>query len=59
MTDSHKHHGGHQDDLSHGAVPIKNKFMENILKITNIFDAPATFFHGNFLFCYLFYRIFD
>ena len=50
MADSHKHHGDHQDDLSHDALPIKNKFMENILKITNIFDTPATFFHGNILF---------
>ena len=46
MGDSHKHHSDHHDDSNHAASPIKNKFMENLLKITNIFDGPATFFHG-------------
>ncbi len=46
MGDSHKNHAHHNDDSNHNSQPIKNKFMENWLKVINIFDAPATFFHG-------------
>jgi hypothetical protein len=44
MSDSHNHHSDHGD---HHAAPVgKNAFMDGIAKILNIFDAPATFFHG-------------
>ena len=49
MTAPDKHHNDHHGHGEHAPAsgPIRNTFMENWMKLINIFDAPATFFHGN------------